>query len=225
MTMLRFGAGVPLGALWFAALVLPVTLTATVTLTGAASAQSGSPAVVPQRLGALFGQEQAALGAVKPGHVARILGDAAPARTSSAPSRRFDAGDVACLAEALYHEARGEGRAGMIAVAEVVLNRVESPRFPATICGVVRQGADNPAGCQFSFVCDGSLEAAREPRAWARAAELARDMATRAPRDLTEGATHFHALRVRPHWAQVYRMTAEIGAHRFYRKPAQLAAN
>lgn len=193
---------------------------------GAALAQSttqagvrGEGAPVPVRLGALFGQEQAALGAVAPGHVERILG-ASAGRAAPVTPRRFGEEDVTCLAQAVYHEARGEGLAGMTAVAEVVLNRVESQRFPGSICAVVRQGADNPGGCQFSFVCDGSMRARLEPRAWTIAQSLAREMAAGAPRELTEGATHFHAVRVRPAWAGVYRLTAEIGAHRFYRGPA-----
>ena len=51
-----------------------------------------------------------------------------------------------CLALAVYHEARGEPLIGQKAVAEVVMNRVASDRFPDTICGVVMQPK------QFSFV-------------------------------------------------------------------------
>lgn len=200
-------------------------------LPGTALAQSGAQAGVNRdgagaqaRLGALFGQERAAMGAVASGHAARILGVRAETPPPARP-RNFGETELTCLAQALYHEARGEGRAGMIAVAEVVLNRVESARFPDTICGVVRQGAGNGRGCQFSFVCDGSMQARLEPGAWRRAQALARDMAQGAPRELTEGATHFHANRVRPGWSRVYRLTAEIGAHRFYRRPTQVAAN
>ena len=176
------------------------------------------------RLGALLGQEQAALGAVAPGHVERILGETA----EEAPPRRPHAvgGEaLACLARAVYHEARGEGDTGMRAVAEVVLNRVEGDGFPRSICGVVYQGVGNGAGCQFSFACDGSEAASLEPRAWARAQTIAREMAAGAPRPLTDGATHFHTVAVRPHWSRVYSMTAEIGAHRFYRRPVQVASN
>jgi spore germination cell wall hydrolase CwlJ-like protein len=146
-----------------------------------------------------------------------------PARASLPPRarpQRVSREELTCLAQALYHEARGEGRAGQIAVAEVVLNRVESPRFPDTICGVVQEGADRGRGCQFSFVCNGAMNARLEPAAWRRAQALAREMAQGAPRALTEGATHFHAVRVSPSWARVYRLTAEIGAHRFYRRLA-----
>ena len=43
----------------------------------------------------------------------------------------------ACLAEAIYFEARGEPVEGQFAVAEVILNRVDSPKFPNSICTLV----------------------------------------------------------------------------------------
>ena len=170
------------------------------------------------RLHALFSTEQDALDAVAPGHVERILKveDAAPALSDTA---------LTCLARALYHEARGEGEAGMRAVAEVVLNRAEDAAFPDAVCAVVEQGSGNGRGCQFSFVCDGSERRGLERRAWSRAKALAREMGNGAPRELTDGATHFHARAVNPPWARVYEMTAEIGAHRFYRRPLEMASN
>ena len=141
------------------------------------------------------------------------------------PARPAGVDDLTCLSRALYHEARGEGPRGMRAVAEVVLNRAESERFPDTVCAVVDQGAGNGRGCQFSFVCDGSENRRLEPRAWRVAQSLAREMLNGAPRALTDGATHFHATRVSPSWARVYELTAEIGAHRFFRPPLQVASN
>ncbi|MEY8840212.1 cell wall hydrolase, partial [Cribrihabitans sp. XS_ASV171] len=63
-----------------------------------------------------------------------------------------------CLAEALYFEARGEPVKGQFAVAEVILNRVESSRYPDTFCGVIRQGTGRKYQCQFTFTCDGRAE-------------------------------------------------------------------
>jgi spore germination cell wall hydrolase CwlJ-like protein len=60
-----------------------------------------------------------------------------------------------CLAEAIYFEARGEPLAGQIAVAEAVLNRVDSPHYPDTICAVTNQGVGRGRACQFSYACDG----------------------------------------------------------------------
>ena len=77
----------------------------------------------------------------------------------------------ACLTEALYFEARGETVKGQFAVAEVILNRVSSPSFPDTICGVINQGTGRKFACQFTYTCDGRAEVIREPKAmkwWAR---------------------------------------------------------
>lgn len=120
-----------------------------------------------------------------------------------------------CLAEAVYHEARGEPLEGQIAVAEVILNRRDSGLFPRSVCGVVRQGARSGA-CQFSFVCDRPGRIG-ERAAFVLAGKIARVMLDGAPRRLTGGATHFHAGRVRPSWARRFERTAEIGAHVFYR--------
>ena len=51
-----------------------------------------------------------------------------------------DVGQAKCLADNMYFEARNQGTAGIIAVSNVVLNRVASDMYPNTVCGVVRQG-------------------------------------------------------------------------------------
>ena len=122
-----------------------------------------------------------------------------------------------CLTKALYFEARGESLKGQFAVAEVILNRADSPDYPATVCGVVNQGGSK--GCQFSFICDGYKDVMREKGAIDRAGRIARVMLDGAPRALTEGATHFHTKGVRPGWAHKFPRTAAIGAHLFYRQP------
>ncbi|MDH5799165.1 MAG: cell wall hydrolase [Paracoccaceae bacterium] len=131
-----------------------------------------------------------------------------------------------CLAEALYFEARGESVEGQFAVAEVILNRVESNRFPDTICGVVHQGTGQRHRCQFSYNCDGKLEVVNDRRAWNNVAKVARlIMDGIAPRDLTGGATHYHTTAVNPRWAQVFDLTTTIGVHRFYRMTPRRQAN
>lgn len=190
---------------------------------GLASADEAS---LDPRLGAVLGTERAALVALEPGQVDRLVTALPAAAAEGAPPRPgLPEAQLNCLARALYHEARGEGETGMRAVGEVVLNRAENPRFPSSVCGVVNQGSGNGSGCQFSFVCDGSERRALEPAAWSRARALAREMAAGAPRSLTDGATHFHSVAVRPHWSRVFELTAEIGAHRFYRKPIEVASN
>ena len=124
-----------------------------------------------------------------------------------------------CLTEALYFEARGESARGLFAVAEVILNRVESPRFPSSVCSVVNQGTGRRFQCQFSYTCDGRAENVNEPAAWVRVGKVARIMIDGAERPLTAGATFYHTLNVRPSWAARFPVTANIGAHRFYRHP------
>jgi hypothetical protein len=124
-----------------------------------------------------------------------------------------------CLATAIYHEARGEDLKGQFAVAEVVLNRVSSRKFPGSICDVVYQGAraGSSGGCQFSFACDGRPDAMNNRRASDLARRIAQVMADGGHRGLTDGATYFHTIAVRPDWSQRFSNTARIGAHLFYR--------
>lgn len=118
-----------------------------------------------------------------------------------------------CLREALYFESRGETIQGQFAVAEVILNRVDSPAFPGTVCNVVH--AKGGGDCAFSYVCQG-LKTMADPVSRDRAGRIARVMLDGAPRDLTDGATFFHANYVSPNWGKLVR-TAAIGAHLFYR--------
>lgn len=132
------------------------------------------------------------------------------------PAAQGDA-EWQCLTEALYFESRGESLKGQIAVAEVILNRVDSPLYPRTICGVVKQRGGG--GCQFSYVCDGRADRMREKASADLAGRIARAMLDGAPRLLTDGATHFHTRAVRPGWSKRFAHTASIGAHVFYRQP------
>ncbi len=131
-----------------------------------------------------------------------------------------------CLTEALYFEARGESVKGIFAVAEVILNRVESKNYPDSVCGVIYQGTGKKYQCQFTYACDGHKEVIREPQAWKKVGKIARLMLSgEAPADLTDGATHYHTKSVNPRWARVYPRTATIGYHHFYRQERRVASN
>ncbi len=121
-----------------------------------------------------------------------------------------------CLAQAIYHEARGETIRGQVAVAEVILNRVDSGMFPNSVCAVVHQGTGKRHQCQFSYTCDGRSDAIREQKAYDRVAKVARLMLDGAPRALTGGAVYYHTSAVRPSWAARFDETVRIGTHRFY---------
>ena len=123
-----------------------------------------------------------------------------------------------CLTEALYYEARGEGRMGEQAVAEVVFHRMTAGHYGHSICAVVYEGSSH-RGCQFSFTCNGDLRRPREASAWNKSEQLAAQILTgEVPlRNATGGATHYHAVWVSPFWAPTLKKTAQIGNHIFYR--------
>lgn len=133
-------------------------------------------------------------------------------------SRPEPAGDAQweCLTEAIYFESRGERLEGQIAVAEVILNRVDNPLYPHSVCAVVKQRGGG--GCQFSYVCDGRADRMRDRTAADLAGRIARAMLDGAPRVLTDGATHFHTKGVKPSWSKRFARTTSIGAHLFYRQ-------
>ncbi|MEP2640776.1 cell wall hydrolase [Roseobacter sp.] len=122
-----------------------------------------------------------------------------------------------CLAEAIYFEARGETVKGQFAVAEVIMNRVASERFPSSACGVIHQGTGKKYQCQFTYTCDGHKEIIAEERAFERVSKVARVALDGAAPELTKGATHYHTTAVNPRWSRVYTKTAAIGVHIFYR--------
>lgn len=125
--------------------------------------------------------------------------------------------EMECLAQALYFEARGESVAGQRAVAEVIMNRVKSHRFPDTICGVVRQGGYKKNWCQFSYYCDGETETIREMKVYKQILKLVSSIMLGDLANITSGATHYHNVYVNPHWADRLERTTKIGRHIFYR--------
>lgn len=218
-------------------------LGAALVLSGAAFAdvtvsQSNDPTVnLGGRMASLLGVEKTALGQVTPARMAALADGverpgvakkSAPTIASGPKLISYEksfldqlpvaTGDAQwqCLANAIYHEARGETVRGEFAVAEVILNRVDSPAYPKSVCGVVNQRGGG--GCQFSFICDGKSDRVSEQGAWRDAGKIARLMLDGAPRGLTSGATHFHTAGVSPAWSRRFARTAAIGAHLFYRQ-------
>jgi len=189
--------------------------------------------VLAARLGALLGQERAAIQEVPDVRVAALTA-VPPASARNIPTApdviTYDNAFLAqqpvasggeqwrCLAEALYFEARGESARGLFAVGEVIMNRVDSSRFPSTLCGVINQGTGRQYACQFTYTCDGNPERIHEQGAWQRVGKVARLLMDGAPRQLTDGAMYYHTRAVNPSWARVFPRTTTIGAHHFYRQ-------
>lgn len=121
-----------------------------------------------------------------------------------------------CLALNLYWEARGEGRRGMYAVGWTVLNRVASPEFPSSVCGVIYQGGETPP-CQFSWWCDGRSDRPQEWRSWETALSVSTELLRNPPPDPTAGALFYHNTSISSPWLTKRRRTTQIGQHVFYR--------
>ena len=123
-----------------------------------------------------------------------------------------------CLAEAVYFEARGEAVRGQIAVAQVVLNRAFSGKYPDTVCGVVYQNKHRHLACQFTFACDNNADVIREPDMWDRAQKIAKAMLNgQLWLPEVDRSTHYHAYWVRPSWVSEMKKMYKFGVHTFYR--------
>ena len=141
------------------------------------------------------------------------------ARPFALDSQSLDASRaLLCLTQAVYYEAGFEPLQGRRAVAQVVLNRMRHPAFPKSVCGVVYQGSRSPV-CQFSFVCDGSINRAPAMSAWNEARKVAAAALAGHVETSVGSATHYHADYVAPYWAPKLTKLAKLGAHIFYRWP------
>ncbi|KUO56692.1 MAG: hydrolase [Sphingomonadales bacterium BRH_c3] len=117
-----------------------------------------------------------------------------------------------CLAGAVYFEARGEPLPGQLAVAQVVINRAASERFPSSYCGVVYQRA------QFSFVKGGDMPQINTgSQAWRQAKAVARIAHEGMWESEVQDSLYFHAKYVRPSWSRKKVARATISQHIFYR--------
>jgi N-acetylmuramoyl-L-alanine amidase len=117
--------------------------------------------------------------------------------------------ELECLAGAVYFESKGEPLSGQLAVANVIINRTNSGRFPRSICGVVRQPG------QFSFLRGGRMPEIRSGAQYQTALGVARVAMDKEWDNPAPDALYFHARRVSPGWGKA-RVTS-IGNHIFYR--------
>ena len=181
----------------------PVTQLATVATTAAPAASPLKPQTVT------FAASTPIVQAVGTASVTATFGSLAAA-VAAQPSNVGEDEQINCLATGIYYESKGEPLSGQLAVAEVILNRSQSGRFPDTACGVLKQPG------QFSFVRGGKLP---EPNAGSTAWRTAVAVAHVAKRALwdspADGALFFHARRLAPRWGKA--RVASVGNHVFYR--------
>ncbi len=116
--------------------------------------------------------------------------------------------ELECLAKAIQYESRGEPHVGQLAVAQVIMNRVASPRFPNSICGVIYQRG------QFSSI---HRYTPRRGAMWERSIALAIDARNSVSGQVAPGALYFHTTRVSPRFARTKQRVAQHGNHIFYR--------
>jgi len=117
---------------------------------------------------------------------------------------------AACLSLALYHEARGEPLLGQLMVARVIVNRMESRRWPSSICNVITQDR------QFSFYRKGNAPKPRDEVAWGKAQKLAVEIINDPDILPFSTANHYHTPNVFPVWRKGLHMIARIGNHIFW---------
>jgi spore germination cell wall hydrolase CwlJ-like protein len=146
--------------------------------------------------------------------------------TALAVQDYVDTKEVECLAKNLYFEARNESTAGQIAVLQTTINRVGSPFFPDTVCGVVYEGIHKNGipvrdACQFSWYCDGMHDSPVNSDAYDRSVELSSWIliTNKWLPDLTDGATYYHAswMENYPIWSRTKIKTLQIDQHIFYK--------
>ena len=162
------------------------------------------------------------------------------AKTTSIEPTDVHVASARCLALNVYHEARSQGTAGLFGVTAVVLNRVNDPRFPNTICEVIKQGPTRESWktkqhkdlldgeriyypirnkCQFSWYCDGKDDTPHNREKYQEILDLVEAILyNELPFiDITDGALFYHADYVNPSWAKTKQRTTEIDDHIFYR--------
>ncbi len=128
--------------------------------------------------------------------------------------------DLTCLAINIYHEARGEPLEGQFGVAEVTINRVADPRYPASICEVVHQKRwDHLRKRYVSAFSWTEFDVLEKPKgdAWQQALTVARASLDGDRGQTLDGAVHYHATHIRPSWSRGKQPVARIGRHLFYR--------
>jgi spore germination cell wall hydrolase CwlJ-like protein len=158
------------------------------------------------------------------------------------PAAKVHPSDIECMARNIYFEAGNQSKAGMIAVARVVMNRVQDRRFPDNVCDVIYEGPLRESWktkqdlnlpdderifypqrdrCQFSWYCDGKADEILSKQnniAWRQAQDIAFLVLNfNKYNGIVDGATHYHADYVDPDWNKTITLITKIDDHIFYR--------
>ena len=129
---------------------------------------------------------------------------------------------LVCMSVALFFEDR-QSEEGMKYISQVILNRVDDPRYPNTVCDVISEdlSGGKKHQCQFSFYCDGLPDRPEDynnvldNEAYLKAQRVAKEALQGLYGDLTD-ATHYVKIGVDAHWESVYTLEQTVGQHEFY---------
>jgi spore germination cell wall hydrolase CwlJ-like protein len=131
---------------------------------------------------------------------------------------------IQCLAQNVYWEAASESFEGKVAVAQVTMNRLNSGKFPSTVCGVVQQRNVfyDKVVCQFSWFCDSATKTKPvHPRLYVESEEVAKKVLLEGFRlDSMKEALYYHADYINPKWNK--ERIGKIGQHIFYKDKSSI---
>ena len=131
-----------------------------------------------------------------------------PAPARALASAASDA-DLECIAKVVLHEAGNQPRDGQLAVAQLIMNRVESGRFADTACGVANQPGQ--------FFNTAAYNPRRDAR-WDTALEVAREAMDNVGAEVVPGALFYHATyQQAPRFFRTRARVMTLGGHVFYR--------
>jgi spore germination cell wall hydrolase CwlJ-like protein len=148
--------------------------------------------------------------------------------------------DLECMSKNIYFEGQNQSFAGQLSIGLVVLNRVKDTRFPNSVCEVIYEGPIKESWrtkvnlslpdtkriyypirhrCQFSWYCDGKPDEIKDSNTYAKIEYVASLLLDEniTVKDITEGATHYHAYYVAPDWGKDHVKILQIDDHIFYR--------
>lgn len=126
-----------------------------------------------------------------------------------------------CITSALYHEARGESREGMLAVMSVIYNRTKSKKFPNSFCGVILQKS------QFSYFIGKDIFSMLNVHPANSMDKASHDLANKIAEDvmnnsfqttLPEGTLYYAHKKVKNHWTKKFERVKVIHQHVFYKE-------
>jgi len=145
--------------------------------------------------------------------------DATPDIITDCDKHRED--ETMCMACNIYHESQGEPDLGKLGVGLVTVNRVESDKFPGTVCEVVwekhKHFKTQRMTPQFSWTLDGKSDRVYHEDSWNRSLQIAQRLVSgNGYADITSGALWYHANYVDPPWAKQLYLTIRIGPHLYY---------